>query len=507
MFDHEGPGPGSADTARLLTMGGISKSFFGVEVLHAVDFSVERGDIMALCGENGAGKSTLMKILAGIYVQDAGDIFFKGEAIRRHATPLEVQNLGISMIHQELNLLNELSIAQNIFLCREPVYKSGLINFTKMNEDAAALLGKLGEKLDPRRKVKELKIAQKQMVEIAKAISFNAELIIMDEPTSVLTGKETGVLFDLIANLSEQGIAVIYISHRLKEISDVCRRVTVLRDGYLVGTREVAEVTLKQIAAMMVGREIQESRASDFSGDAEDVVLEVRNISDDMLKGIDFTVRRGEILGFSGLIGAGRSELMEVVFGIRRPRSGEVLIEGRPVTIRDAMDAIRSNVGFVTEDRKETGLVLCRDIVENTNYIFWKKTGGFFKKRKTSWANSRRVIDRLQIRCSSPLQNVSNLSGGNQQKVVLAKWLLSEARVLILDEPTRGVDVGARQEIYQIIRELAAGGMAIVIVSSDLQEILSICERVIVMHEGRATGMLNSSEANEAKIMYYATDV
>jgi ribose transport system ATP-binding protein len=492
---------------KLLSMQGISKSFFGVEVLHAVDLAVEKGDIMALCGENGAGKSTLMKILAGIYAQDAGEIVFKGEPIRRHATPLEVQRLGISMIHQELNLLDELTIAQNIFLCREPLHSSRLINFGRMNEEAAELLHKLGEKLDPRRKVRQLKIAQKQMVEIAKAISFNAELIIMDEPTSVLTGKETKVLFDLIGNLSNQGIAVIYISHRLKEIADVCRKVAVLRDGYLVGTRNVADVTMKEIAAMMVGREIQESRASDFSGDPDAVVLEVRNVSDDILKDISFQVRRGEILGFSGLIGAGRSELMEVVFGIRKPKTGEVLIEGKPVTIRSAMDAIKSNIGFVTEDRKETGLVYCRDVVENTNYIYWKKNSGLFKGKKVSSANTKKVIQQLRIRCSSPLQNVSNLSGGNQQKVVLAKWLLSDAKVLILDEPTRGVDVGARQEIYQIIKDLTASGMAIVIVSSDLQEILSICERVIVMHEGRATGTLNSSELSEAKVMYYATDV
>ncbi len=488
-------------------MKGICKSFSGVEVLHNVDFEVEKSEIRALCGENGAGKSTLMKILAGVYTQDAGEIIFKGSPIRRNASPLEVQRLGISMIHQELNLLDELSIAQNIFLCREPQHGSGLINFNQMNDDASELMQKLGEKVDPRRKVRELKIAQKQLVEIAKAISFNVELLIMDEPTAVLTGKETKMLFDLIGNLSDQGIAVIYISHRLKEISDVCRKVTVLRDGYFVTTRDVPDVTVKDIAALMVGREVQESQARDFTGDPEAVVLEVKNVSDDMLKGIDFRVRKGEILGFSGLIGAGRSELMEVVFGIRKPKTGQVFIEGRPVTIRSAIDAIKSNIGFLTEDRKHSGLVLCRDITENTNYIFWKKNRGFLKGKKASAANTKKMVDRLTIRCSGPSQTVSNLSGGNQQKVVLAKWLLSEAKVLVLDEPTRGVDVGARQEIYQIIKELAAEGMAVVIVSSDLQEVLSICERVIVMHEGRITGTLKSSELSEAKIMYYATDV
>jgi ribose transport system ATP-binding protein len=491
----------------MLSMQGIRKSFFVVEVLHEVDFTVDKGEIMGLCGENGAGKSTLMKILAGIHAQDSGDIVFKDTVIRRNATPLEMQRVGISMIHQELNFLDELTVAQNIFLCREPRYPTGLINFGRMRDDAAAILEKLGEKIDPKRKMRDLKIAQKQMVEIAKAISFNVELLVMDEPTSMLTGKETKILFDLIANLSAQGIAVVYISHRLKEIIDVCHKVTVLKDGSLVAVKNVADVTAHDLAALMVGRDVQETKASDFAGDPDAVALEVRDVSDDLLKGVGFKVRRGEILGFSGLVGAGRTELMEVIFGIRKPRTGRVLIDGRPITIRSAMDAIRADLGFVTEDRKETGLVLCRDISENSNYVFWQKTKGFFKRKKTSAANAERMIDRLAIRCSSPAQNVSNLSGGNQQKVALAKWLLSGAKVLVLDEPTRGVDVGARQEIYLIIRELAAEGVAIVIVSSDLPEILTICERVIIMHEGRVTGTLAASELSEAKVMYYATDV
>ena len=493
--------------AMMLDMQGISKSFFGVEVLHRVDFNVEKGQIMGLCGENGAGKSTLMKILSGIHPQDEGEIVLKGAAVRRNATPLEMQRLGVSMIHQELNLLSELTVAQNIFLRREPRGATGLINFTRMNDEAARVLARLGEKIDPRRKVRDLKIAQKQMVEIAKAISFNVELLVMDEPTSVLTGKETRILFDLIAALSAQGIAVVYISHRLKEIIDVCHQVTVLRDGSRVATRDVPQVTAQQLAALMVGREVKESKASDFTGDPDAVVLEAREVTDSLLKGVSFAVRRGEILGFSGLVGAGRTELMEVLFGLRRPQSGTVLIRNKPVTIRSAIDAIRCDLGFVTEDRKETGLVLCRDVVDNSNYVFWQKTLGLFKGRKSSAANARKMIQRLGIRCSSPAQNVSNLSGGNQQKVALAKWLLSGAKVLVLDEPTRGVDVGARQEIYQIIRELAAEGVAVIVVSSDLPEILSICERVVIMHEGRVTGTLNSSQMSEEKIMYYATDV
>jgi ribose transport system ATP-binding protein len=490
-----------------LRMQGIRMSFSGVEVLHEVDFAVNKGEIMGLCGENGAGKSTLMKLVAGIYPADAGEIVFKGTPVRRGATPLEMQRLGVSMIHQELNLLNELTVAQNIFLCREPRGRTGLIDSAKMNTDAAAILGRLGEQIDPKRKVFELKVAQKQMVEIAKAISFNVELLIMDEPTSALTGRETKILFDLIANLSSQGISVVFISHRLKELIEVCHRVTVLRDGNLVAVRGIAEVTAHDLATMMVGREVTETQASDFVGDPAAVMLEVRSVSDDLLKDVSFQVRRGEILGFSGLIGAGRTELMEVVFGLRKPKTGQVLIEGRPVTVRSAMDAIRANLGFVTEDRKETGLVLCRDIHENANYVTWQKTPGLFKGGKTSSVRTRQMIERLAIRCKSPAQLVGNLSGGNQQKVALSKWLLSGAKVLVLDEPTRGVDVGARQEIYRIIRELASEGVAIVIVSSDLPEVLTICERVIVMHEGRITGTLNASELSEAKVMYYATDV
>jgi ribose transport system ATP-binding protein len=493
--------------APMLEMKGISKSFFGVEVLHKVDFVVQKGQIMGLCGENGAGKSTLMKILAGIHAPDGGEIGFRSALVRKNPTPMEMQNLGISMIHQELNLLDELTVAQNIFLCREPRGGAGLINFNRMNEEAARVLERLGEKIDPRHKVFDLKIAQKQMVEIAKAISFNVELLIMDEPTSMLTGKETKILFDLISNLSSQGIAVVYISHRLKEIIDVCHTVTVLKDGSLVAVKNVAEVSAQDLAALMVGRQVQTTKASDFSGDPEAVMLEVRDVSDDLLKGVSFKVRKGEILGFSGLVGAGRTELMEVVFGMRRPKTGSVFIEGKPRTIRSAIDAIRADLGFVTEDRKATGLVGCRDITDNANYVSWLKTAGLFKGRARSLANAKKMVDRLAIRCSSPAQLVSNLSGGNQQKVALSKWLLSGAKVLVLDEPTRGVDVGSRQEIYQIIRELAAGGVAIVIVSSDLPEILTICERAIIMHEGRVTGALSASELSEEKVMSYATDV
>ncbi len=499
---------GDDDLTKLMIMKGICKSFYGVEVLHNIDFEVDKGEVMALCGENGAGKSTLMNILSGIYTRDAGEVHFKEESIVLDALPLEIQDLGISMIHQELNLLNELTVAQNIYLCREPLKKSGLIDYTSMYNGASTLLADLGEsEINPRQKVGDLKIAQKQMVEIAKAISFKVELLIMDEPTSMLTEKETVVLFDLIRNLSRQGIAVIYISHRLKEIVEVCDTVTVLRDGSSVATKNIKDVTVRDIAQLMVGRVVQESSVSDFTGNPDNVMLEVKNISDGLLNDVSFSVRKGEILGFSGLVGAGRSELMEIIFGIRKPESGQVFIEGLPVTIRSAIDAIKANIGFVTEDRKETGLVLCRDITENVNYVNWLKNPGIFKGRKRSAENSVKMIDDLGIRCIGEKQLVNSLSGGNQQKVSLAKWLLSDARILILDEPTRGVDVGARQEIYHIIKELADRGIAVIIVSSDLVEVMNISQRVIVMHEGRITGTLPNSELTETKIMQLATNV
>ena len=490
----------------ILKMRGIRKSFYGVEVLHGQDFDVAKGEIVALCGENGAGKSTLMKILAGVYTYDSGEIEYKGETLSTNISPLEVQRRGISMIHQELNLLEDLTVSQNIFLCREPRNKLGIIDYKQMNKDAKALLARLGEKIDPTRKVHELKIAQKQMVEIAKAISFNVELLVMDEPTSVLTGKETEILFNLIKNLSKEGVATVYISHRLREIVDLCHTVSVLRDGTFVTKKHVSEVTVKDIATLMVGREVKESLTSDYTGSGE-IVLEARNICDEMLKDVSFSLRKGEVLGFSGLVGAGRSELMEVIFGIRKPQTGTILLHGKPVTIKSAMDAIKANLGFVTEDRKDTGLVLSRNICDNINYVYWLKGKGILRRNRDSSKRTRDAIKRLSIRCTGHGQLVSNLSGGNQQKVVLGKWLIANAKILILDEPTRGVDVGARQEIYKIINELVAGGMSIIIVSSDLPEIMSICQRAIVMHEGRVTGMLDNSEMTESKIMYYATNV
>ena len=493
--------------ASLVEMKQISKSFFGVEVLSKIDFQIESGEVMGLCGENGAGKSTLMKILSAVYDCDGGDIYLNGEQLDlQHRTPLDMQKMGVSMVHQELNLMDYLTVAQNIFLTREPLTKVGLIDFKTMNDEAVKLLTMLGQNISPTEKVSNLRIAQKQMVEIAKAISFNVKVIIMDEPTAMLTQKETDVLFGLIRRLSEEGIGVIYISHRLKEIKEVCDRVTVLRDGMLVAVKEVTEVSENDLASLMVGREVKFSRAGDYAGDEDDVTVEVRNVSDSFLKDVSFKARRGEIVGFSGLIGAGRTELMEFLFGIRKSERGEVLLRGNSIAIMQPQDAIKKGIGFATEDRQQSGLFLIRDICENVNIISQIKDKGFWNYAAKRSQNTDRMIRRLNIKCQSQTQMAGNLSGGNQQKIVLAKWLLVDSDILVLDEPTRGIDVGAREEIYSIINELAASGKTIIIVSSDLTEVLNICHRVIVMHEGAFKAELTREDRNEEGIMRYAAD-
>jgi ABC-type sugar transport system ATPase subunit len=493
--------------ASLVEMKQISKSFFGVEVLSKVDFQIESGEVMGLCGENGAGKSTLMKILSAVYSNERGDIYLDGTHLEaRHMTPLDMQRMGVSIIHQELNLMEYLTVAQNIFLTREPLLKAGLIDYKKMNEEAEKLLTMLGQKINPAAKVNSLRIAQKQMVEIAKAISFNVKVIIMDEPTAMLTQKETDILFDLIRRLSKEGIGVIYISHRLKEIKEVCDRVTILRDGTLVAVKNVSEVSEQEIASLMVGREVKTSIAGDFTGDEEDVTVEVRDVTDSYLKDVSFKARRGEIVGFSGLVGAGRTELMEFLFGIRKSEKGEVLLNGKPITIMRPLEAIKKGIGFATEDRQKTGLFLIRSIRENINVISQVKEKGFWNYKKIHSQNTAKMIGQLNIRCRSQTQMAGNLSGGNQQKIVLAKWLLVNSDILILDEPTRGIDVGAREEIYNIINGLASEGKTILIVSSDLTEVLSICQRVIVMHDGEIKAELMHEDRNEESIMRYAAD-
>jgi ABC-type sugar transport system ATPase subunit len=411
------------------------------------------------------------------------------------------------MIHQELNLVDDISVAQNIFLMNEPT-KFGIIDYPKMNKAAKDILARLGQEIDPTAKVNTLKIAQKQMVEIAKAISIDVKVIIMDEPTAVLTNIETQILFDLIKNLTERGIGVIYITHRLSEVKQIADRVTILRDGCLVATKNVEDVTEREIASLMVGRDVDDSVAEEFTGDPDDIVLEARNITGDILEDVSFSVARGEIIGFSGLIGAGRSELMEMIFGLRKFKHGEVLLYGKPVTVKRARAAINAGIGFATEDRKRTGLVVERSISENADYVFRvKHKGGWILRPRVVRARVQEMTSRLRVVMRGPGQPVKRLSGGNQQKVVLAKWLSASPDIFIVDEPTRGIDVGARAEIYNIINGLARDNKTIVIVSSDMVEVLGICQRVIVMHEGKVTGVLTGSERTENNIMHHAVNV
>lgn len=492
----------------LLKMQGISKSFYGVQVLHEVDFDINIGEVVALCGENGAGKSTLMKILASVYDRDAGTITLQKKNLQS-MSPRQMQLEGVSMIHQELNLVEGMTVAQNIYLTREPHNKFGIIDFAQMNKDAKELLVRLGQEgIEPTDMVQTLKVAQRQMVEIAKAISFDVKVIVMDEPTAVLTSKETEILFKLIKNLTDRGIGVIYVSHRLAEIKEIADRVVILRDGSLVAVKNVSDVTEHDIASLMVGRDVEHTVANDFEGDPTDIVLEVKNITGDILKNVSFSVARGEIIGFSGLVGAGRSELMEMIFGLRHFANGEVLLHGKPITIKSAKAAISAGLGFATEDRKQTGLVLGRSIAENADMAFRiKEKGGQVIMPKDVKSRAEELIKRLRVVCNGPDQLVQNLSGGNQQKVVLAKWLSSNPDIFIVDEPTRGIDVGARAEIYTIIQQLAKDGKTIIIVSSDMTEVLSICQRVVVMYEGTVTGVLSGDERTEFEIMQRAVNV
>ena len=487
----------------ILEMKGVSKSFNGVEVLHGVDFSVDRGEVVALCGENGAGKSTLMKILMGIYFKDSGEVLFKGQSIDKLNT-LERFNAGISMIHQEFNLVDQLTIAQNIFLGRE-YSKNGVLNKQQMQKYASEIMNKLQDRTPVTTLVGKLKVAQKQLVEIGRSIGFDSDLIVMDEPTAVLTEKETEILFDTIRDLKSRGVSIIYISHRLAEIKQICDRVVILRDGHFVASKKVNDVTENQIATLMVGRELKNTELKTYDGNPEDIVLEVRNVSDNLLKDVSFSVRKGEIVGFGGLIGAGRTELMEYIYGLRKVESGELYINKKKAVSRTPAHAMKHGIGFATEDRKKTGVVLERSILENLNYGYLIKKKGIFNNGRKMGSNMAEMKSRMNIICRSGKQLVKTLSGGNQQKIVLGKWLLINPDILLLDEPTRGIDVGAREEIYEIINNMAKEGKTIIVVSSDMPELLKICPRIIVMYEGRIMGQLEGEERTEENVMTLAS--
>jgi len=487
-------------------MRGISKAFPGVQALDDVSLEVGRGEVVALVGENGAGKSTLIKILSGCYRADAGTTVLDGQQLG-HYSPRQAQDLGISVIYQEFNRAPTLSVAENVFVGREPRTRLGLVDFRQMHADAQVILDSLHLPLDSRRIVGSLSVAEQQMVEIAKAISFQAKIIVMDEPTAVLTEHETATLFQLVRRLRDQYVSVIYISHRLEEMFEVADRVVVLRDGRRVGSMPIAEATVEKVVRLMVGRELTEMFHKERIEWGEPV-LEVRSLSRaaGKVRDVSLTVHAGEIVGMAGLVGAGRTDIAQAIFGVDRYDRGDIQVCGRPVRIRSPLDAIRAGMGFVTEDRQAQGLFLVLAVRENMSSA---SLGRLSTADFVQFASERQLvaslIDQLRIRTPSQEQEVQYLSGGNQQKVILARWLALRPKVLLLDEPTRGIDVGAKAEIYALMGELARQGVGILMISSELPEILGVSDRVLVVRRGSIVAEFDRDEATQEAIMHRAT--
>ena len=490
----------------LIQMEHIHKYFPGVHALNDVHLSVNAGEVHALIGENGAGKSTLMKVLNGIYKKDGGRILYKGKEVELDG-PEAAQALGIGMIHQELNLMPHLTVAQNIFIGREPMRLGLFIDAAMANAQAQQLLDSLNIRIDATTLVSNLSVAKQQLVEIAKALSYDSELLVMDEPTAALTESEIVELFKFIRQLKAKGHGIIYISHRLEELWEISDRVTVMRDGQYVDTVNTADVTKEDIINMMVGRVIYEDpkQKSNVPPDAP-VVLEARHLVAKNVKDVSFTLHKGEILGFAGLMGAGRTETVRALFGADPLESGEVYLHGKKVEIRSPSDAVKHGIGYLSEDRKAFGLATGLPVRENTVMAYLEKfTRGLFVNDRQVDKTTSQYVDQIGIKTPSNRQLIKNLSGGNQQKVVIAKWLVRDCQVLIFDEPTRGIDVGAKSEIYKLMNQLAAQGKSIIMISSELPELLRMSDRILVMSEGHAAGELDISEATQTAIMHYAT--
>jgi ribose transport system ATP-binding protein len=490
-------------------MENITKTFSGVTVLDDVCFEIRPGEVHALIGENGAGKSTLMKIVTGLYEADGGQMFWKGQPVEIK-TPHQAHDLGINIVHQELMLVPHLSIGENVFLGRHPV-RSGIsrwVRWSEINNKAKSLLEGLGHPLDPERPVGELSIAEQQLVEIARALAFSAELIIMDEPTSPLSEHETTRLFQTISQLKARGVSVVYISHRLKEIHRVADRVTVLRDGRHIATRPISETNIDNLVRYMVGRDISDQFSENTSRANGEEALRVEGLTaSGKFSDISFSVRRGEIVGIAGLVGAGRTELVETLFGAGEAQSGRIYLDGQPVTIKTPMDAVRHRLALVADDRKAKGLVLGGSVRFNVALAAPKRFAryGVFLNSAREKEVATDLARELRLKITNVEQQVVYLSGGGQQKVVLAKWLSADSKVFILDEPTRGIDVGSKAEIYDLIRRLAARCVAVLFVSSELEEILNLADRILVMHRGRISGELTRKEATDELIMQLAT--
>jgi ribose transport system ATP-binding protein len=491
----------------LISVRGVSKSFPGVKALDGVRFDLQAGEVHALMGENGAGKSTLMKILAGVYQKDSGEVLLDGKAVDIES-PAHAQSLAIGIIHQELHLMGHLTAAQNIYLGREPRKMGGwFLDDDQLNRDAQALFSRMNLGMAPTAMIGELTVAKQQMVEIAKALSHKSRVLIMDEPTAALNNAEIEELFAIIYQLKSEGVGIVYISHKMDEIQRIADRVTVLRDGSYVDTVP-ASTPMPEVIAMMVGRTLEAAAKTIPDTLANEVLLDVRGMRRGrVIRDVSFSVRRGEILGFAGLMGAGRTEVARAIFGADPIDAGEVRVRGERIHLTSPEDAVQAGIGYLSEDRKHFGLATGMDVESNITlpslrrWLQW----GVFLKQSAIRDISQRMVDKLRIKTPSLTQTAKLLSGGNQQKVVIAKWLVQDCDVLIFDEPTRGIDVGAKSEIYKLLNELAAQGRAIVVISSELPEVLLLSHRVLVMCEGRITGEVHGSEATQENLMALAT--
>ncbi len=489
----------------LLEVLNVSKGFPGVVALANVQLRVRPGTVLALMGENGAGKSTLMKIIAGIYQPDSGELRLKGRPVT-FATPLAALQAGIAMIHQELNLMPHMSIAENIWIGREQQNRLGLIDHREMHRCTAALLARLRIELDPEEQVGNLSIAERQMVEIAKAVSYDSDVLIMDEPTSAITDKEVAHLFSIIADLKAQGKGIVYITHKMNEVFAIADEVAVFRDGAYIGLQRADSLDGDSLISMMVGRELSQLFPLREKPIGE-LLLKVRDLRlDGVFKGVSFDLHAGEILGIAGLMGSGRTNVAETLFGITPSDGGEIVLDGQPLRIGDPHRAIEKGLALLTEDRKLSGLFPCLSVLENMEVaVLPHYAGGGFVQQKALRALCEDMCRKLRVKTPSLEQCIDTLSGGNQQKALLARWLMTQPRILILDEPTRGIDVGAKAEIYRLIASLAGEGMAVIMISSELPEVLGMSDRVMVMHEGQLMGALDRNEATQERVMQLAS--
>ena len=490
----------------LLAAEGVRKEFPGVVALDDVSFRLKRGSVHALMGENGAGKSTLMKILAGIYQPDRGTVRLKGAEIELNS-PLDALENGIAMIHQELNLMSYMTVAENIWIRREPLNRFGFIDHAEMRRRTADLFHRLNISIHPETPVGELSVANRQMVEIAKAVSYESDVLIMDEPTSALTEREVEHLFQIIRDLRAQGIGIVYITHKMNELFEIADEFSVFRDGKYIGTHASSDVTRDDIIRMMVGREITQMFPKEDVPLGE-VVLSVKNLTlDGVFHDVSFEVRAGEILGVAGLVGSGRSNVAETLFGVTPASSGEIAIDGKAVAIDSPTEAIRHRMAFLTEDRKDTGCLLILNVLENMQLAVLQDRyvrNGFVQQSSLS-ADCEEMCRKLRVKTPSMDERIENLSGGNQQKVLIGRWMLTDPRILILDEPTRGIDVGAKAEIHRLVTEMTRKGVAVIMISSEMPEVLGMSDRIMVMHEGRVTGFLDRAEATQIKVMDLAS--